>query len=113
MPLLSTTRRAAVLSPPLPVANSLFAGNGLSFRRGQFCLLAGAPGTGKTVVATNIAVRTPVPTLYFSADSDEWTVRMRTSSILSGSMLDDVEQNLGDEAWDGFYADKLRAWSII
>jgi predicted ATP-dependent serine protease len=109
MPLLSTTRRSVKLSPPLPVVNSVLAGAGLSLRRGQFSLLAGAPGTGKSVVATNLAVFTKVPVLFFSADSDEWTVRTRACAILSGSLLDDVEKNLHDEAWESFYADTLRA----
>ena len=108
MPLLSTSRRTVTLSPPLPVVNSVFASHGLTFRRGQFSLLAGAPGTGKSVVATNLALRTTVPTLFFSADSDEWTVRTRACAVLSGSLLDDVEKNLHDEAWEAFYADTLR-----
>jgi hypothetical protein len=113
VPLLSTTRRAAVLSPPLPVPHSLFAGNGLSFRRGQFSLMASAPGVGKSVFATNLSIRTRVPVLFFSADSDEWTVRTRACAILSGTQLDDIEKNLNDEAWEAFYADKLAAANHI
>lgn len=108
MSLLSASRKATVLSPPLPVTNRQFAAAGLTFRRGQFSLAAAAPGVGKSVFATNLSLRTPVPGFYFSADSDEWTVKQRACSILTGQKLNIVEQQLNDESWDSFYADKLR-----
>jgi len=108
MPLLSTARHTVTLSPPLPVQNRLFNANGLSFRRGQFSILAAAVAVGKSVFAENLALFTKAPALFFSADSDEWTVRTRACAILSGAMLDDVEKNLHDEGWETFYADKLR-----
>lgn len=108
MPLLSASRKATVLAPPLPVSNSVFAQHGLVFRRGQLSLVAAAPSVGKTLFATNLGIRTPVPALYFSADSDEWTVKQRACSILSGVKLNTVEQQLGEEAWDQYYTDQLR-----
>lgn len=108
MPLLSAARKATVLSEPIPVQNSVFARSGLVFRRGQFSLVAAAPSVGKTLFATNVSIRTPVPTLYFSADSDEWTVKQRACSILSGVDLNTVEQQLNQQSWEAFYADKLR-----
>jgi hypothetical protein len=109
MPVLSATRKATTLSPPLPVSNAAFAQAGIAFRRKQFSIVAAAPGVGKTLLATNLSIRTPVPTLYFSADSDEWTVKQRACSILSGTPLSAVEQQLNDETWDAYYTDKLRA----
>jgi replicative DNA helicase len=110
MPVLSaTSRKSTVLAPPLPVRNTVFNQGGLVFRRGQFSLVAAAPGVGKTLFATNLAVNTSVPALYFSADSDEWTVKQRACSILTGTDLNSVETHLNDDSWDGFYADKLRA----
>jgi hypothetical protein len=108
MPLLSARRQTTTLAPPLPVANTIFASAGLVFRQGQFSILAAAPGVGKTVVATNLCIRTPVPAIYFSADSDEWTVKQRACSILSGVELTEVETRLGDDAWDDHYTDMLR-----
>lgn len=108
MPVLSASRRATVLAPPLPVQNAVFNQGGLVFRRGQFSLVAAAPGVGKTLFATNLAINTQVPTLYFSADSDEWTVKQRACSILTGFDLDSVEQHLNSEDWDSFYSEKLR-----
>lgn len=108
MPLLSSARKTAALAPPLPVVNSVFSAAGLTFRRAQFSLVASAPGVGKTLFATNLALRTPISTLYYSADSDEWTVKQRACSILSGSPLNDIERNYNDEAWEKHYAERLR-----
>lgn len=113
MPLLSASRKATVLAPPLPVSNTVFASAGLAFRRNQFSLVTAAPGVGKTLFATNLCIRTPVPSLYFSADSDEWTVKQRACSILSGVPLATVEQQLNEEAWEAYYADHLRATDHI
>lgn len=108
MPLLSAARKVRVLAPPLPVQNQVFQQAGLVLRRGQFSLVAAAPSVGKTLFATNVALRTPVPSLYFSADSDEWTVKQRAISILTGEQLATVEHRLNDEAWDKHYTETLR-----
>lgn len=118
MPLLSASRKATVLAPPLPVYNSVFGAAGLVFRRGQLSLVAAAPSVGKTLFATNLSVRTPASqsapdgplrgNLYFSADSDEWTVKQRACSILTGVDLNTVEKQLNDDDWDRFYTDQLR-----
>ena len=108
MPLLSHTRKAAQLAPPLPVQNQLFDRADLRLRMGQFSLVAAAPSVGKSLLATNIAIRTKVPTLYFSADSDEFTVHSRACSILSGYPLDQVEASSKEETWEEFFKDRLR-----
>lgn len=108
MPLLSASRKATLLSPPLPVTNARFAQAGLALRRGQFSLVAAAPTVGKTLLATNLCIRTNVPALYFSADSDEWTVKQRACSILTGAKLTDVERQLNEDSWDDHYTDQLR-----
>lgn len=105
---LSAPRRSSALATPLPVANSILQRNGIFLRRGQSSLLAAAPGVGKTVFANNLAVMTPVDSLYFSADSDEWTVKTRVCSILTGHQLEMVDTNMTtSESWDGYYADQL------
>ena len=119
MSLLSVSRKATVLAPPLPVNNAYFQRIGLVFRRGQFSLLAAGPGVGKTLFATNLAISLPASpaepegflrdTLYFSADSDEWTVKQRSCSILTGIDLNTVEDQLNQEQYESYYAGKLRA----
>jgi hypothetical protein len=108
---LSAPRSTAhALATPLPVSNRLLNSRGIAFRRGQFSMLAAAPSVGKSVFATNLAVFTKVPTLIFSADSDEWTVKTRVCSILTGHELNNVEENLNDEdsGWEGWYQQQLR-----
>lgn len=103
-------RVAETLSPPLPIRNRHFDRANVQLRRSQFSILAAAPGVGKSVTATNIAVMTPVPTLFLSADSDEWTVRTRCCSILTHVPLDTIEERLTTGgAWEGYYAEQLRA----
>lgn len=106
---LSTPRDVSSLAPTLPINNSIFQRAGFVLRRGQFSILAAAPGVGKTILATNLAILSPkIPTLYLSADSDEWTVRTRACSILTGHTLVEVERNSGQESWDQHYNDRLR-----
>jgi RecA-family ATPase len=62
------------------------------FRRGQLCLIAAGPGTGKSGLVLTYALRAKVPTLYFSADSDAFTQLSRSLSIMNGWMLDKSEQ---------------------
>lgn len=107
MALLSTPKKTTELATPLPVTNRVLNGSGVTLRRGQFSLLASGPGVGKTLFATNLAVRTPIPTVYFSADSDEWTVKSRAVSILTGHELTTVEKNYDSPAWAEFYEDSL------
>jgi replicative DNA helicase len=107
MPRLSTPKRSNLLAPPLPVTNQVLNSAGVTLRQGQFSLLASAPRVGKSVFATNLAIRTPVPSVFFSADSDEWTVRSRAASILTGMNLEAIEKQLVDETWDEYMSGVL------
>jgi KaiC/GvpD/RAD55 family RecA-like ATPase len=65
------------------------------FRYGQTAMIAGAPGTMKSIMALNLAVywaRCGLTGLYFSADSDEFTVSKRQGAILTGDDERQVEQ---------------------
>lgn len=101
---LSTPKNITELAPALVVPNSHFQRAGFVQRRGQFSIIAAAPGVGKTILATNLAVQASVPTLYFSADSDEFTVLTRAAAILTGHTLDEIERNLEDDSWADYYA---------
>jgi hypothetical protein len=71
--------------------------NIIRFRRGGTSLIAGAPGSFKSVFALNMAVQwahQDIGCMYFSADCDENTVIMRLSGILTGNTMKDVEANL-------------------
>lgn len=110
MPVLFLPRQStALLSPALPVRNDTLLSAGVVLRQGQFSLVASGPGVGKSLFATNMAVRTPADTLFLSADSDEWTVTTRVCSILTGNQLETVESHLNEEGspWPGFYGKYL------
>ncbi len=62
------------------------------FRRGQLVLIAAGPGTGKSALALTQAVRSRVPTLYMSADSDAFTQVSRSFSIHTGLTMNETEK---------------------
>ena len=82
---------------------------GAKLRRGQLSLIAGGPGTGKSALASFIAVNSaygefgevPVPTLYFSADTDKRTLGNRIAASVSHETVDNAEKLL-DQNHKGF-----------
>ncbi|MGW6624246.1 AAA family ATPase [Nocardia sp. NPDC055002] len=72
---------------PLPPVWDTLEQRGTRFLRGQFSLTCGGPGTGKSAFMLTYAVKSRVPTLYFSADSDAFTQLSRMISIETGWSL--------------------------
>lgn len=72
---------------PLPPVWDALEGKGTQLRRGQLVLVCAGPGTGKSAFVLAYALKSKVPTLYFSADSDAFTQLSRSVSILSGQPL--------------------------
>lgn len=80
---------------------------GAKFRRGQLSLIAGAPGGGKSALATYNSIHMGygdlgefgVPTLYLSADTDRKTLGNRIAASVSKLTVDQAEEKLlsGDE----------------
>lgn len=104
--------RIGEIGKPLPNTFPIFNENenAIRFRRGGTSLIAGAPGSFKSVFALNLAVQwaqQDVGCMYFSADCDENTVVMRLSGILTGNTMKDVETNLL-EGRSGKYVRALR-----
>lgn len=83
-----------VKATPLPQVWKNFGYKSIQFRRGQVVMVAGAPNSGKSMLALVYAVQAKVPTLFFSADTDSTTVMIRTAAHLSGHVQATVEQNL-------------------
>ena len=73
---------------PLPSVWKALDAKGTQLRRGQLALVCAGPGTGKSAFVLAYALKSKVPTLYFSADSDAFTQLSRSVSILSGESLD-------------------------
>jgi replicative DNA helicase len=57
---------------------------GTHFLRGQLVLVCAGPGSGKSAFILTYALKSGVPTLYFSADSDSFTQLTRSLSIMAG-----------------------------
>lgn len=65
---------------------------GTRFRRGQLVLVAAGPGTGKSALILTLAVKSGLPSLYLSADSDAFTQLTRSISIVTGWSLEESAQ---------------------
>ena len=70
---------------------------GTTPRRGQLVLICAGPGTGKSAFILAYALKSKVPTLYFSADSDAFTQLSRSVSILSGCTLEKATRAVRNE----------------
>ncbi len=91
--------RIGNIGQPLPSTYPIFDQdeNSIKFRKGGTSLIAGAPGSFKSVFALNLAAKWSklgCGSMYFSADCDENTVVMRLSGILTGNTMKDIENNL-------------------
>lgn len=68
---------------PLPAPYDEFEIYQALLYRSAVTLLAGGPGSGKTITALNIVNRLRVPTLYISNDSTKYTIINRVFSMLT------------------------------
>lgn len=85
---------------PLPAAWPILEQKRALIRRGGISMFAGPPGSMKTVTLINIAMKTDVPTLYFSSDSDDHTVASRVLAYQTGNPSEVTEQWLkNNQEW--------------
>jgi replicative DNA helicase len=89
------------LAPALPMPYPALSNRGFLLRRGQTSLTVAAPGVGKSVLWLNLALRMRVPTMIWSADTDQHDVTMRTLAALTGYTMREAEQYV-DESTPGF-----------
>jgi hypothetical protein len=89
--------RASIGGEPLPSCFKAFESNQIVIRRSEVSMFAGAPGAGKSTLALALALKTNVPTLYISADTNAHTMAMRLASMISGKSQSDVEQKLNND----------------
>jgi len=95
-----TVGRASMGGEPLPTVYRSFETNQIIIRRAEVALIAGAPGAGKSMLALSLALKTNVPTLYISADTNAHTMAMRLASMVSGKSQGDSERLLvEDSGW--------------
>lgn len=72
-------------SMPLPYPFKAWERAGAQLYRGAVTVIAGPPGSGKTITDLNIVNNLRVPTLYFSNDSTRYTIVKRSYSMLTGT----------------------------
>ncbi|MFI1796372.1 AAA family ATPase [Streptomyces sp. NPDC020379] len=75
---------AGAVGDPIPNPFKGLSDLDIEFRRGELSVLAAASGTGKSVLALNLAIQANIPCLYFSADSTAATQLMRATAIITG-----------------------------
>jgi predicted ATP-dependent serine protease len=87
-------KSAHTLAQPLPVVWKDLETKDIKFRRGQVCMVAAAPNAGKSMFALIYAIKSKVPTLFFSADTDTATVMLRAAAHVSGHTQETVENQI-------------------
>ena len=102
--------RTGKLGTPLPDPFPEFDANRIRFRHGGTSLIAGTPGSYKSIFALNLVTKwaDQHSILYFSADSDEFTVAKRLSSIINDHDSETVDQRMTeDPKWRQSYQQSL------
>lgn len=90
----SFTREGSI-GRTLPDPFQQFKQQEIQFRYGSASLIAGTPGSYKSTLALNLLVywvKNGLFVQYFSADSDEYTVKKRISGILTGDPVSVVDR---------------------
>lgn len=79
---------------PLPHQFKSLSRLEVEFRRGELSLVAAGPGTGKSLLAANLATFGNFPALYFSADSNAATQTSRTTAMITGEDAKKIKEAL-------------------
>jgi len=93
----------------LPDLFPALANDGVRFRRGQVTMIAGQPNSGKSLLALFYAVKSDVPTLYVSADTDAYTTAIRAAAVITGNQVSSVEESFNSGNGYEFYQDELES----
>lgn len=94
--------RTGRLGRPLPAPFPVFDDEQVKFRYGATSMLAGKPGSFKSVLAINMLLRWAskgLTALYFSADSDEYTVARRVAGIETDTDSATVDAHFMNGGW--------------
>lgn len=95
------------IGTPLPEVWPTLTRAGIRLRRSQVVMVAGQPSAGKSTFALCLAARLNVPTLYFSADTDDHTTSVRMSAALTGRTIDEIEEEIKDPSVKEYYLDVI------
>lgn len=109
--ILQSNNLRSTMGQPLPTVLKPLGDRGCHFRAGEVSLWGAGSGSGKSVLVHWIALYAGVPAIYFSADSNDATMRMRTGAMLTGLPQEQVWQQL--EAREGPALDALGSVSHV
>lgn len=98
-------------SIPLPFPWEVWKEKRAILNRGALTVIAGGPGSGKTITAMNIVKRLKVPTLYFSNDSTRYTVVSRGYSMSAETDISDTEKLVTEDPVK--VAEVLKEWAHV
>jgi diadenosine tetraphosphatase ApaH/serine/threonine PP2A family protein phosphatase len=82
---------------PMPEVFPSLTENKAIFRRSSLHLVAGVPGSMKSMFALTVADKMNIPTLYFSSDSDDFTMGTRLLAMKTGSTTEEAEKLVAEE----------------
>jgi hypothetical protein len=91
-------RRPADTGTFLPTVFTPFEQAGIRLREGTASIIAGTPGSMKTGLTLYWVGRLGKPTLYFSADSEDFEVMERMAAMMTGDTMQEVRANPGKYA---------------
>lgn len=103
--------RGVSAGDPLPDPWKIFGVRRAVFRRGAMQMVAGPPGSMKTQLTLNVVRNMNVPTLYFSSDSDDFTIASRLLARETERSTDEAEVWLREN--QGMAAKVLKAYDHV
>ncbi len=93
-------RRDLRSGDPLPDVYPTLRRNKVRFRKGNLHLVAGKPGSMKSMWGVDLTKKMGVPSLYFSNDSDESTIAQRVLANSVQRPTEDVAKDMrADRGW--------------
>lgn len=96
--LLRVASKPGAAGAPLPPVFTRFEEFGIKPRRGQVTMIVAPPNGGKSFLAlywvVRLVEREGMTGLYFSADTDDFTMKLRATAILTGEHMADIETDL-------------------
>lgn len=87
---------------PIPNPSKALQKLEAEFLRGNHSLVCAGPGTGKSLLAINLALYGSMPVMYWSADSNAATQLSRATAILTGDNVKDVKKALLENQFSSY-----------
>lgn len=102
--LTSALREAGAAGEPLPEVFPQLRQMQADIRLGELTMIASAPGVGKSVLASILAIGIKKPSMVFSADTSAHTTAVRCAAHLTGRPVSEVD---GIMSTDRTYYDRV------